>query len=42
MIICLDYSLTVKLEALHSYETSVNLYQSTWRHIPEYSSDVRI
>jgi hypothetical protein len=35
---CLAYSLIMKIEAVHSSETSVNFYRTTRRHIPEGST----
>jgi hypothetical protein len=33
-----DYSSTLKMEAVRSFETSVNFYQPTWRHIRDDSA----
>jgi hypothetical protein len=30
-----NYILSLKMEAVYSSETSVNVYRTTWRHIPE-------
>jgi hypothetical protein len=35
LVACLPFSSTLKTEAVQSSETSVNLYQSTRRHITE-------
>jgi hypothetical protein len=33
-----DLSSALKIEAVHSSETSVNIYQTTWCRIPGYSN----
>jgi hypothetical protein len=35
MLTCPAYSSTLKMEAVHSSEALVNIYQTTWQHIPE-------
>jgi hypothetical protein len=35
MFACVAYSLILKIEAVHSFETSVNFYQTTQCDIPE-------
>jgi hypothetical protein len=32
---CLAYASTLNMEAVYSFETSVNIYQATWRNISE-------
>jgi hypothetical protein len=34
-MVWLAYSFTLRVEAEHSLQTSVKLYQTTWRHMPE-------
>jgi hypothetical protein len=31
---CLAYTSTLKMEAVHSFNTYINFYQTTWSHIP--------
>jgi hypothetical protein len=35
LVACLAYSSILRMEAVHSFETSVNFYRNTRRHIPE-------
>jgi hypothetical protein len=35
VVSCLSYCSTLKVEAVYSSETSVNLYQTTFHHVPE-------
>jgi hypothetical protein len=35
LVTCSAYSSTLKMEAVHSFGTSVNFYQAIQRHIPE-------
>jgi hypothetical protein len=35
LVACLSYISTLKLEAVYSFQTSVNFHQTTRRHIPE-------
>jgi hypothetical protein len=38
MVSCLTDTFTLKMEAVFASETSVNIYQTTRRHIPEDST----
>jgi hypothetical protein len=38
LVVYLTYSLTPKMEAVHSSILSANFYQTTWHHIPEDST----
>jgi hypothetical protein len=35
---CLDYYMTLKMEAIYFSETSVDIERTTWRYIPENTS----
>jgi hypothetical protein len=35
---CLVYSSAMKMKVVHSSEISMNMYQTTWRNIPESST----
>jgi hypothetical protein len=34
LVVCLAYSLALKMEVVHPSEMSLNFYQTKWRHIP--------